>query len=216
MISGKYSNAVVAAAIAIFAAIILISLYGWTSTRALFCSAREANCFRDWVAATSGWAAAAAAAATLRYLHRQSGLMQRQTEFLVGDRLPSLGVAKLVYRGRIRVSITNWNHTGVVLGPFAMWVGGKKVKVEYQRLVGEGSAQAVEPAKYVGLKGWQNRSLAPDQARGFLQIVDEKHWDVGSIEASITLDYHLSNDRAEKGSITATVNLDCVAEFRQS
>ena len=50
----------------------------------------ERNCLVSWVSALSGWAAAAAAAVTIGSLRRQAQAQQKQTDFQLGDALPTI------------------------------------------------------------------------------------------------------------------------------
>lgn len=49
------------------------------------CAGSTENCFREWVGALSGWAAAFAACVTIYFLWNQAVHLQKQTEFLLGD-----------------------------------------------------------------------------------------------------------------------------------
>lgn len=84
------------------------------------CPANEANevarCFREWVGALSGWAATIAAALTIVFLHRQNAEQKKQTDFLLGDALPTIDVALDLDDPELLVTrIVNWNRRGLFI-----------------------------------------------------------------------------------------------------
>ncbi|MER9495863.1 hypothetical protein NKI86_29160 [Mesorhizobium sp. M0320] len=71
-------------------------------------------CAREWIGALSGWAAFAAAAASVPYLIRQWQEARKQTSFIIGDDDPTLDVVEhLEEEDRLVVRIVNWNRRAV-------------------------------------------------------------------------------------------------------
>ncbi|MCW0016264.1 hypothetical protein [Rhizobium sp. BT-226] len=81
-------------ALTLFVIVACIALYGFRPTFALLPSACGSDdkgaCFREWVAATSGWFAGALAFVTLLAIRRQIQLQQRQIDFQLGDSKPTM------------------------------------------------------------------------------------------------------------------------------
>ncbi|EJC74372.1 hypothetical protein Rleg10DRAFT_2851 [Rhizobium leguminosarum bv. trifolii WSM2012] len=76
---------------AIMIVILLIVISGFEPARAMFCKADEA-CLREWLSATSGWAAAVAAFVTLFALRRQIAAQERQIDHQLGNVEPDMYV----------------------------------------------------------------------------------------------------------------------------
>ncbi|QIO64759.1 hypothetical protein [Rhizobium leguminosarum] len=81
-------------ALVLFLAISCIALYGFDATYQLLptaCSAEDrGSCFREWVAATSGWFGGGLAFVTLLAIRRQIQLQQRQIDYQLGDSKPTM------------------------------------------------------------------------------------------------------------------------------
>ncbi|RWX10375.1 hypothetical protein EHI42_25810 [Rhizobium hidalgonense] len=71
--------------------ILLIVISGFEPSRTMFCNADEA-CLREWMSATSGWAAAVAAFVTLFALRRQIAAQERQIDHQLGNVEPDMYV----------------------------------------------------------------------------------------------------------------------------
>ncbi len=95
-------------------------LTGYTFSEAQWCIVGEEHCLRNWIAALSGWVAAAAAFTTIGYLARQAAEARRQTEFIVGDALPTVSLIDTPLGERNggfynRIRITNWNRNPILV-----------------------------------------------------------------------------------------------------
>lgn len=115
-----YSNAILAAFGGFAGGLCAYLLTGYVVTESAWCIAGEDHCLRDWIAALSGWVAAAAAFTTIGYLARQASEARRQTEFIVGDALPSVSFIDTPVAERLnglynRIRITNWNRNPILV-----------------------------------------------------------------------------------------------------
>ncbi|ASP51728.1 hypothetical protein GOB43_29775 [Sinorhizobium meliloti] len=82
----------------------------------LACGDADEHCFREWVSALSGWAAATAAALTIGILVKQVNAQQLQTDFMLGDASPSIDAVQHLGRNkRVIVRIRNWNRRSMIL-----------------------------------------------------------------------------------------------------
>ena len=71
--------------------VLLIVISGFEPARTMFCKADEA-CLREWMSATSGWAAAVAAFVTLFALRRQIAAQEKQIDHQLGNVEPDIYV----------------------------------------------------------------------------------------------------------------------------
>jgi len=79
-----------------------------------FCHPDEPACAREWVGALSGWAAAFAAGLTIFYIIQQTREAARQTEFIVGEALPTTALfdpreTRVESAFSTRLDVINWN-----------------------------------------------------------------------------------------------------------
>lgn len=74
-----------------------------------------AQCIRAWVGATSGWAAAIAAAATVLVLLSQKELLSKQTQYAAGDVPPDCYRMKAIWRGHLSNAQYNGGHKFAVV-----------------------------------------------------------------------------------------------------
>lgn len=126
-------------------------------------------CAREWIGALSGWAAFAAAAASVPYLIRQWQEARKQTSFTIGDDEPTLDVVEhLQEENRLVVRIVNWNRRAVfVTGIYAT------TKTRPQHMeddIGIWQVQTAESEDRSGrlpiqIKGWEHRGDRPGFAR---------------------------------------------------
>ncbi|WP_421413179.1 hypothetical protein [Agrobacterium tumefaciens] len=71
---------------------------------------------REWFGALSGWVAAGAAATTIGSLRRQAKAAKKQTDFQLGDALPTLdAVQHTEQSGRAVIRIRNWNRRSMII-----------------------------------------------------------------------------------------------------
>jgi hypothetical protein len=96
---------------AIMIAMLLTVISGFEPARTMFCKADEV-CLREWLSATSGWAAAVAAFVTLFALMRQIAAQERQIDHQLGNVEPDIYVRCTVGEDRspvAKVTIINRN-----------------------------------------------------------------------------------------------------------
>ncbi|MGG7576688.1 hypothetical protein [Rhizobium sp. Nf11,1] len=96
---------------AIMIIILVVVISGFTPTRSLFCKEDEI-CLREWLTATSGWAAALAAFITLFALRRQIAAQERQIDHQLGNIEPDMMVRCTVgedFSPVAQVTVTNRN-----------------------------------------------------------------------------------------------------------
>jgi hypothetical protein len=149
---------VIAIAIGVAIAIMLSDI---ATVKAGWCDARPA-CFRDWISALSGWAAAAgafiAAYLTVPHLLAQAKEARRQADFLFGDAPPTLSVTPdLNDPTLLVVRLVNWNRRTVV---------AKQIEVsgtddgELQFFDHKKDGKKVDHAR-IYVAGWEDRSGPP-------------------------------------------------------
>lgn len=144
-----------------------------------YCPAEEqaklAHCSREWVSALSGWAAAAAAAITIIFLYRQNEEQKRQTQFLLGDALPTVDAIQHIKRRiHVVVRVVNWNRRPIIVRTLKILPERHALEVPHAEiwdrdvptnrlspriLVGKN----IEPA--IAMHGWKDRSKAPCEIR---------------------------------------------------
>ncbi len=96
---------------AIMIVILLVVISGFEPAQATFCKANEI-CLREWMSATSGWAAAVAAFVTLFALRRQIAAQEKQIDHQLGNVEPDMYVRCTVGEDNspvVQVSILNRN-----------------------------------------------------------------------------------------------------------
>ncbi|MDC9832576.1 hypothetical protein [Rhizobium binxianense] len=96
---------------AIMITVIVVVISGFTPTRSLFCREDEI-CLREWLSATSGWAAALAAFVTLFALRRQIAAQEKQIDHQLGNVEPDMMVRCTVgedFSPVAQVTVTNRN-----------------------------------------------------------------------------------------------------------
>ncbi|RWP88338.1 MAG: hypothetical protein EOR12_16630 [Mesorhizobium sp.] len=140
-------------------------------THAAWCISGEEHCIREWVGASSGWAAAAAAALTIGFLAKQAADARRQTEFIVGDSAPTITVAPNP-RGLpdFDIRIVNWNRHAVAIKsieiestpPGVVWglVETRFIDPENRNDLQVAQLNAETGATYP-MPGWEDRELPP-------------------------------------------------------
>jgi hypothetical protein len=153
------------AAFAAFAgAFLAVWLTSFFLTDAGWCPA-DGNCLREWIGATSGWAAAAGAGGTIYILLKQLTVMQRQTDFIVGDARPTVAIVENNSFG-IELRFVNWNRNVVTLNRASVtrlgdpeqiaWVSAYRDEVEKD-------PTDHDTGKYfpTSVPGWEDRSKPP-------------------------------------------------------
>jgi len=96
---------------AIMIIVVMVVISGFTPTRSLFCREDEI-CLREWLTATSGWAAALAAFVTLFALRRQVAAQEKQIDHQLGNVEPDMMVRCTVgedFSPVAQITVTNRN-----------------------------------------------------------------------------------------------------------
>lgn len=194
--------------IMIFAAIALGAFVlhrAWPNS-ADYCPSSEdlTACHREWVNALAGWAAALAAAITIIFLIRQNTEQKKQTDFLLGDGMPTIDALRHMKRSNeVVVRIVNWNRRpiivrGVKIVPAIFDTALIATRIQDRESPDEGlSIRHLDDDNLfdvpIAMHGWKNRSVAPCELRidvggrlfsGFEWITD---WAGTSIEVEITI-----------------------------
>jgi hypothetical protein len=102
----------------------IIAIYAFTETWPVnivtetwrYARIQNEDWWREWISATSGWAGALAAAVTLFALYRQISEQKKQTDFVLGDALPTMDVLEHRKDGQVLVvKIRNWNRRSLII-----------------------------------------------------------------------------------------------------
>ncbi|WP_018428238.1 hypothetical protein [Hoeflea sp. 108] len=149
-----------------------------------FCGPDEnyGACIREWVGALSGWAAAIAAVVTLFALYSQLAALydqlaeqRKQTNFTVGDAMPTMDFVR-VRRAKVAVlRIVNWNRRTLI------WSGNFEIAnhnlnlLQAYRWEIDGEAEDAEGPHCWPLiiPGWEDRSKPPHHARVFFTVAKD-------------------------------------------
>jgi len=160
---------------AIVAVIGAIVIFGNPITHAALCDG-TGNCVATWVSALSGWAAAFAAAITVRSLFQQAKAAQAQTDFQLGNAEPTLDAVQHTERKtRVALRIRNWNRRSMIVRRIRL-VTSKKIstlhisfdrekKVELYPIpkqdwtFSKGSTKRFDPGLMI--EGWVRRDQEP-------------------------------------------------------
>lgn len=146
---------------------------------AFFCSGTGDEslpaCAREWVGATSGWAATIAGVATIFLLYRQNAGQKKQTDFLLGEARPTIDALQHLHRSEdVVIRIVNWNRRPIVLKTIR--VPGLKVEIGLKHATIKDRENPTEGFKIrhlqdhaldppIAMHGWKNRSEAPCEVR---------------------------------------------------
>ncbi|MER9829189.1 hypothetical protein NKJ51_12480 [Mesorhizobium sp. M0134] len=136
-----------------------------------YCGAGEnyGACVREWIGASSGWAAAFAAGITIFALYYQIKEQRKQTEFVLGDAAPTVDVIGEDFT-RSYIQIVNWNRRALLVdniqpGPTTpLFLTIEKVELNGAALASPGSLQGQFLAP-IRVPGWIDRSGSPPVAR---------------------------------------------------
>jgi len=122
---------------------------------------------REWVGALSGWAAFAAAIASLPYLIGQWREAKKQTRFVIGDEDPTLDVVEhLREKDRLVIRIVNWNRRAVFVKDIAVATETKPGDMEDQTVIwqAENEKGPTDTNFPIQIRGWENRAERPSFA----------------------------------------------------
>ncbi|MBP1862164.1 hypothetical protein [Rhizobium herbae] len=115
---------------------------------------------RNWLGALSGWVAAIVAGATMLPLYRQLRHVRRQTDFQLGDALPTIDVTPDLDDSRIMVvRVVNWNRRGMLVHRIA---SNLTTNVGLHETKLDGEVVALGQFRWpMPLRGWEDRSKSP-------------------------------------------------------
>lgn len=161
MVGGRASTIVFYAACIIFGIVFAFIVMDWYFDAADLCGSSESTgeCVREWFGAWSGYLAAAAAGITLFALYDQIKEQRKQTEFMVGDALPTMDIVQdLDDPEMLVIRLVNWNRRGVVAKSLEVHgVGDARTYFHEHKKNG----RKVDHNR-IYLRGWENRGEAPD------------------------------------------------------
>lgn len=127
------------------------------------CDGTDGACLREWIDALSGWAAFVVGAGTIFFLARQTRELKRQTEFVLGDAMPTVSITDDdVEESSVQLRVTNWNRhpvriTGIKVEK-PVWV--RQVLERRNRGTVEWPLQRIEELG-ISIPGWENRFEPP-------------------------------------------------------
>ncbi|NTG09247.1 hypothetical protein [Rhizobium rhizogenes] len=148
----------------------------------------EEHCFRDWIAALSGWVGFAAAAVGAYFVFHQLDQQRKQTAFMIGDGEPTVDLVCAPFANlSAGFRIVNWNRRVMVVESIKITSPHIDAKPLFlRRLPGNESLDDGDfrpkfdlkarmkadwrPAGYPDLPGWVDHSLAPSAAVYFLEF----------------------------------------------
>lgn len=142
-----------------------------------FCEPDENDCFRQWVSALSGWVGGLVAFVALWPIYLQLREMKRQTNFTVGDDLPTVEIWTNNNSAVYRFRVVNWNRRAFLIYE-VRWIKAPKFEAEQSLRVDretadrEGVTERVCEvdnrgvlAAWAVVEGWEDRGRPPDAKR---------------------------------------------------
>ena len=185
----KDGNWVVVLGMVVFATIfgLLWFTYYWDFSDLCAADDNGAECLREWIGASSGWAAVVAATASLPYLVGQWQEARRQTKFTIGDEDPTLDVIEhLKEENRLVVRIVNWNRRAVFVTGISATTKTRPEHIDanigiWQVETIDGVVEGAELLP-IQIDGWEDRGARPRFARIDLLLLrkvagSEPGWD---------------------------------------
>ncbi|ORE89760.1 hypothetical protein [Aurantimonas sp. 22II-16-19i] len=184
-----------------FGGFVAMWILDYAVVRADWCPGAPSQCFREWVGALSGWAAAAgallAAFLTLPELRRQAAEARRQTDFVVGDATPEItAIAGLGAEESIALKITNWNRRAIKMETLKIRFTTNAWKLHSFKYPADEAIGGENYISYVPedwffrlfLDGWTDRSRSPPSVTVeiFLTMDDPEEEDAGESYISVT------------------------------
>lgn len=160
MVGGRASTIIFYAACIVFGIVFAFIIMDWYFDAADLCGSNETTgeCVREWFGAWSGYLAALAAGITLLALYDQIREQRKQTEFMVGDALPTMDIVQDLDDPEVLViRLVNWNRRGVVAKNIELHgiAGGKTFFFEHKK-----NGEKIHHNR-IYLRGWENRAEAP-------------------------------------------------------
>lgn len=159
---------------------------------------------REWVSALSGWAAFAAAMASLPYLIGQWREAQKQTSFTIGDEDPTLDVIEhLKDKNRLVIRIVNWNRRAVFVKNLAVVTNSKPTNMADQVAIwnAENEKGDIDETLPIQIKGWENRAERPSFASLDLLLIRRAAGSEGEWEKDNAVPF------PQDASIAATIQM---------
>ncbi|MEJ5084145.1 hypothetical protein [Brucella pseudogrignonensis] len=149
-------------------AILAISILKMSQDFALpeFCADSDSNateCIRNWLGALSGWIGAVVAGLALFALFAQIREQRRQTEFIIGDSLPTLDALQHITDDKIVVvRIVNWNRRSLIIEKVDAPPTGAGIYVGYRKLkIGSEKKSIKSGWVDLAIEGWIDRTKPP-------------------------------------------------------
>lgn len=197
-----YSTAILAAFGGFAGGFCVYLLTGYVMTDSAWCIVGEDHCVREWVSALSGWAATVAAAITIYFLFRQNEEQKRQTEFLLGDAMPSVdAIQHIKRRVEIVIRIVNWNRRPIIVDGLRIIPAIYNLEIPMSKIWDRDDPSSeitdrtwlngkISPA--IAMHGWKNRSGGPcevrlDVAAEIATSLYESNWKDAEIELDIVI-----------------------------
>ncbi|MGI8388041.1 hypothetical protein [Brucella anthropi] len=153
--------------------IFLLHHAGFVLGRDGFCDDKTGlSCLRNWLSALSGWVAAIAAGVTLALtigpLREQAKQARRQTDFVVGEALPTFdAVEHLKKSEQLVCRIVNWNRSAVVVR-IVQTVEQVEGLVIIDQLIVDRKPVPIDMVAFkvepFVVKGWEDRNKPPHHA----------------------------------------------------
>jgi hypothetical protein len=145
----------------IFTMRFLPDLMDWTGWP--MCSPDDCN-VQGWLGALSGWFGGVAAFATILFVIRQIGEQKRQTDFSIGDAMPTMdAVEHLNDSSELVVRIVNWNRRAAIVR--FLDVDHLDALVFPTMLTIDGVEKIIEKIEFgippFPIRGWEDRSKGP-------------------------------------------------------
>lgn len=144
------------------------------------CKAKEPNtlCTREWVSALSGWIAAGgaliAAWLTINKLRQQIAEQKKQTDFLVGDAMPTLDCLQDINDPQqIVIRIVNWNRRTVLIHGIGFDNMDTTNLTTAIMEIKQNDVIIREPIRQPIINGWEDRNKAPNNLK--IKIAAERN-----------------------------------------
>lgn len=214
MIGDKGSTIIFYAAVCFFAAFFAVWLLDFLLFRIGWCVGVETACLREWIGATSGWAAASVAGITIHALYVQIQEQRKQTEFALGHALPT--VTARSPKGRtenVELRVVNWNRHSVDILDVRV-VSDPALRRPLCRILIGGDVTPFQQIEHtdeiVRLEGWENRAAPPPSANVmvYLAFEGEKPGDPETIvRASFEVDLLLLGEVQRVITAKAAMNM---------
>ena len=151
--------------LAYFVSASVLGEYSWCIT------GKEEHCVREWVSATSGWAAALAAVVAIVPLLGQLREQRRQTSFVLGDAAPTVDIKRRAPLSLL-VRIVNWNRRPLSVRPIQITIAGEPYAI--RSILSESENQKPTNVGNYGfaIGGWEDRASRPSFSELAIEIED--------------------------------------------